>query len=259
MSRPWRLLIDEPLDGALNMALDRAALTAHEQGLAPATLRLYRWTRPTVTLGRFQDASEIDFDECRRAGVDVARRATGGRGVLHDDELTYSLVAGIEDGVPRGVTDSYRLLSTALAAAYGRMGVEARLVSRDAPGPGSGACYLSATRADLVHAGRKLSGSAQVWSGSSLLQHGSFTRTRNIELESRVFRLDATQRERLMTTTATLADALTEPPLIDDMVGAVREAFEDVLGVELVPGCRSAFEAAAAGDMIRACRVSGSE
>lgn len=255
MSRRWRLLIDEPLDGALNMALDRAALVAREQGVVGPTLRLYRWARPTVTLGRFQGIDEVDRAVCDDAGVDLARRATGGRGVLHDDELTYSVVAHVEDGLPRGVAASYRVLSEVLADAYRRLGAAAELVERDAVASGSGACYLAATRADLVHGGRKLAGSAQVWSGSSVLQHGSFTRTRDVALESRIFGLDSAQAEKLRSATATLSDLLGTPPGIDVMTAAVCEAFRSTLGLELVAGRRSAFEAVEAGRAIDGCRV----
>ena len=82
-------MIDGPASGAWNMALDRAVQLAHEAGQTPPTLRLYRWERPTITLGRFQPAEGVDRDFATARGIDVVRRFTGGRGVLHDDELTY--------------------------------------------------------------------------------------------------------------------------------------------------------------------------
>ena len=94
MSEAWRLLIDDgPNEGAWNMALDRAVQLAHEAGDAPPTLRLYEWRSPTVTLGRFQAADSIDREWCAANGIDVVRRPTGGKGVLHDDEVTYSIIA----------------------------------------------------------------------------------------------------------------------------------------------------------------------
>ncbi|MDP2232400.1 MAG: lipoate--protein ligase family protein, partial [Actinomycetota bacterium] len=119
MGEPWRLLsADGPKDGAWNMAVDRAIQLACAAGAAPPTLRLYTWARPTVTLGRFQPASSVQADACGRYGVGVVRRFTGGRGVLHDDEVTYSIVASVPDGVPRGVAASYRYLCTGLTEAY---------------------------------------------------------------------------------------------------------------------------------------------
>ncbi|MBN2405704.1 MAG: hypothetical protein JXE06_09010, partial [Coriobacteriia bacterium] len=112
------------------MAIDRAVLHAHETGEAPPTLRLYRWRVPTVTLGKFQKASDADLELCERLGIDVVRRPTGGRGVLHDDEVTYSVVAGVREGLPRGVAASYRVLCGALVEAYHDLGVDADLTAR---------------------------------------------------------------------------------------------------------------------------------
>ncbi|MDP2401547.1 MAG: hypothetical protein Q8M66_06170, partial [Actinomycetota bacterium] len=156
----WRLLVDEPADGVWNMAVDRAIQLERATGLVPATLRLYGWSRPTVTLGRFQDVAGLDEAACMRHGVDMIRRATGGRGVLHDDEVTYSVIAALDDGVPRGVAASYRYLGAGLVATYRNLGVEADLTARPRDDSRSSACYLHATGADLSVGVAKLSGSA---------------------------------------------------------------------------------------------------
>jgi lipoyl(octanoyl) transferase len=237
MSQPvWRLIIDDRPPGAVNMAVDRAILASRRAGGCPATLRLYRWEVPTVTLGRFQELDQVDLEACRRRGFDVARRPTGGRGVLHDDELTYSFVAGVADGVPRGVAASYRHLSTALAEAYRVLGVDAELTQRPRGSAGSGACYLHATQADLSYGAAKLSGSAQVWSGDAVLQHGSFVRTRDAAAESEVFLLGEEGRVSLLASTATLADVLGQAPGLPAIADAVARAFETVLAVHLEPG-----------------------
>jgi lipoate-protein ligase A len=112
MNRPgcrWRLIVDGPASGEWNMAVDRAILASHAAGDGPPTLRLYRWSPPAVSLGRFQSTDDVDMAYCAAEGLDVCRRPTGGRGVLHDDELTYSIVAGVADGLPRGVRRSYTI------------------------------------------------------------------------------------------------------------------------------------------------------
>lgn len=218
------------------MALDRAVLRAHAAGETPPTLRLYRWRVPTVTLGRFQDVADVDLELCRERGFDVVRRPTGGRGVLHDDELTYSIVAGTRDGVPRGVSASYRYLCAALAEAYARLGVAAELTSRPRGEAASGACYLHSTHADLSLGAAKLSGSAQVWDRDSVLQHGSFVRSRRADVEARIFRLDDRAKARLSAGTATLEDALGTPPGVEVIERAVVEAVEACLDVRLVEG-----------------------
>ena len=237
MTAEWRLLIDESsADGARNMAVDRAIQLAHRESDVPPTLRLYRWKRPTVTLGRFQDAEGVDRGLCEAQGIDVVRRFTGGRGVLHDDELTYSIVAGVRDGVPTGTAASYRMLCGALVEAYRLLGVSAALTSRPRGDGSSASCYLHATAADLSLGALKLSGSAQVWHGETVLQHGSFTISRDVDLEARVFRLDTDAGARLAAETATLIDALGYAPSLPDIRTAAAGGLERAFAVSLTPG-----------------------
>jgi lipoate-protein ligase A len=239
----WRLLIDDgPADGAWNMALDRAVQFARQEGSALPTVRLYEWIRPTVSLGRFQDTGSIDVAFCSAGGIDMVRRHTGGRGVLHDDEVTYSVVAGVDDGIPRGTRASYELLCGGLAAAYHRLGVDACLTSRPRGSRDSAACYLHATHADLSLGVRKLSGSAQVWLQDTVLQHGSFILSRDITREASVFRLTAEERERLDHETVTLDSALGARPSRDEVRAAIAHGFAESLGVILEPGEPSAAE-----------------
>lgn len=232
----WRLVMSGPVPGAMNMALDRAVLVGRAEGTSPPTLRLYSWEVPTVTLGRFQPVGQVDLAACAARGYDVVRRPTGGRGVLHDDELTYSVVASLQEGVPRGVAASYRFISAALAEAYGRLGVGAELTARNRGSAGAGACYLHATPADLSLGAAKLSGSAQVWKDDAVLQHGCFVVSRDVQAEAEVFRLDAAGSRDLGATTATLEQALGSRPSTDAIAEAVVRAFEAVLGIRLEPG-----------------------
>jgi lipoate-protein ligase A len=237
------LIVDGRVDGALNMAIDRTLLEGRSAGSAPPTLRLYRWRRPTVTVGRFQPLTQVDLAACRRRRFDVARRPTGGRGVLHDDEVTYSVTAAVADGVPRGVAASYRHLCSALAQAYALLGVPAELTARPRGEKGAGACYLHATAADLSLGAAKLSGSAQVWSDDALLQHGSLVISRDTRAEAEVFLLDASQKAALVASAATLADLLDVPPTSDDVAEAVRGAFAQTLRIDLDPGALTEAEA----------------
>ncbi|MDO8914725.1 MAG: lipoate--protein ligase family protein [Coriobacteriia bacterium] len=256
--RTWRVLIDGPVDGARNMALDRAVLASVASGVAPPTLRLYRWQVPTVTLGRFQPLEQVDLEACDRRGFDVVRRPTGGRGVLHDDELTYSVVAGVPDGVPRGTAASYRHLSAALAAAYRSLGVPAEVTARQRGVGGGGACYLHTTQADLSLGAAKLSGSAQVWMGETVLQHGSFVISRDVPAEAEVFRLTAQAADELGAATATLEGALGRRPSLDEISSAVTAAFERTLGITLELGVLSCDESALAERLTSEHRVSRS-
>jgi lipoate-protein ligase A len=239
----WRLIVDGAIDGALNMAIDRAIQMCHEEDLCPPTVRLYRWARPTVTLGKFQSLDGVDTDLCDSLHVDVVRRFTGGRGVLHDDEVTYSVVASTRDGIPRGTTASYAHLSPALVHTYRMLGIEAELTQRRRGDGSSSACYLQSTRADLSLGDSKLSGSAQVWLGSTVLQHGSFTRSRDWEREQGVFRLTQAQLETFRRSTVAIDELRNQR--VDDrsLIAACVSGFESGLGIRLVESELTATEA----------------
>lgn len=251
----WRLIVDGPAEGSYNMAVDRAMLDAHESGMALPTLRLYTWRCPTVSLGRFQPLEDVDRAACDRHGVELCRRPTGGRGVLHADELTYSIVAGVSEGLPRGVSQSYRTLCLALVAAFRLLGIDAALTSRSRGPRGASACYLHSTPADLSLGAAKLSGSAQVWTGESCLQHGSFVISRDIARESDVFRLDTSARSALGDTTGTIEDALGMRPDAETLRDAVIRGVEETLCARLTPGTLSAEEQDAATRSTDAFRI----
>lgn len=246
MSARWRLIIDDAGDGAWNMAVDRALLAVHQAGASLPTVRIYSWVHPTVSLGRFQKLSDVHLDVCAAEGIDVCRRPTGGRGVLHDDEITYSIVAGVAEGLPRGVSASYRVLCGALVEAYREIGVAAELTARARGDRTTGACYLHATDADLSLGAAKLSGSAQMWSGDSCLQHGSFVLTRDVAREARVFGLDGGAARALERTTDTIAGALGVRPDPSAIVGRLLEGLARGLGATFERGALREAELEAA-------------
>lgn len=251
----WRLILDGPAEGAWNMAVDRAVLDAHAAGAAPPTLRLYSWATPTVSLGRFQPVADVDSVACAAYGIDVCRRPTGGRGVLHDDEVTYSIVAGTRDGLPRGTAASYRALCAALVEAYRRIGIEAELTPRTRGAGGTGACYLHATPADLSLGAAKLSGSAQVWAKDSCLQHGSFVVSRDVEREARVFGLDGSAEAALAATTDTIEHALGKRPRAGALSDAIVSGIADALGVRFEHTALDDDEVERARDSVEQFRV----
>lgn len=168
----WRLIRTPPLSGAQNMALDEAL--ARCLGPGEGVLRIYGWSHPTLSFGRNQPAREryATAASSLLAGH-VVRRPTGGREVLHDQELTYAVV------VPRralgGPRATLRRLSEALLEAVRSLGVEARLAPEGLPSPplDAGACFAISLPSEIEAAGRKLVGSAQARLGKALLQHGS--------------------------------------------------------------------------------------
>jgi lipoyl(octanoyl) transferase len=171
----WRLLVvPRPATGWWNMAVDEALLAAAAVG-GPPTLRLYAWDGPWLSLGHAQPFDDAGLAACREAGVEVVRRVTGGRAVLHGADLTYAVTAR-EDALPAGLDASYRVLSDALLVALRGLGVAAERVAH---GPvavaaeGAFDCFAEAANDELCVGGRKLAGNAQRRAGGALLQHGS--------------------------------------------------------------------------------------
>lgn len=175
----WRLIIDGDLPGAANMARDVAMLEAVAQDKAPPTLRLYGWSPPCLTLGRHQGVEAVDLAFCRTECIDVVRRPTGGRALLHHLELTYAVVAPIGGGtVPHGLQETYRKICGVLVAAVRTLGVDAELtpgeVNLQLPGPRTSVpCFEAPAGGEVVVRGRKLIGSAMRRHGSAILQHGA--------------------------------------------------------------------------------------
>jgi lipoyl(octanoyl) transferase len=178
----WRVVLGagdalQPLSGVRNMALD-AALFESVQAGAPPVLRLYLWRPACLSLGRNQPARAL-YDPALAAaeGVDIVRRPTGGLAVLHDEELTYAVIAPMRViGRPR---DAYRRINGWIVAALRSLGVPAEAATGDAAAPswaGQGAahpCFAQPAPGEVVAAGRKLAGSAQRSENGCLLQHGS--------------------------------------------------------------------------------------
>lgn len=176
----WRLIDDpEPRDGAWNMALDEILFRRAEEGWASGpVLRLYTWRPACLSLGYHQSLAEAcDVDHCRRAGYDVVRRPTGGKAVLHDDELTYSVIAR-HDSPPfagRGLLGSYASIAEALALALAALGLPVELTQRPAkiPPQGGAPCFLVPSEKEILVGGRKVVGSAQRRGRRAFLQHGA--------------------------------------------------------------------------------------
>lgn len=168
----WRFLDSGPGDGAENMAMDLALLDRARRTGEPI-LRVYAWARPTLSFGRHErTAGRFDGSSLAAAAVDVVRRPTGGRTLLHDREVTYSVTAPVT-GLSLG--ESYRAINTVLIAALARVGVEAQPAPRRASPlrPGTAPCFAEPNEGELTIGGAKIVGSAQWRYDGAFLQHGS--------------------------------------------------------------------------------------
>jgi lipoate-protein ligase A len=176
------LLIDEPAPGEDNMRRDLALLEACARGEIPGAVRLYGFSPACLSLGRMQPMDDVDFEACARDGVDVVRRPSGGRAVLHDQEVTYSVVCRSTDPLFGGrVLESCSRIHDAVAGGLTVLGVRTTPralpanLRRDArEGAAVADCFARPAAHELLDdRGRKLVGSAQARRAGALLQHGS--------------------------------------------------------------------------------------
>jgi len=247
MGMPWRFLNTGRHTPAMNMALDEAMFMACEAGAAPPTLRVYGWQPPALSLGYAQSVSkEVNAEACRRYGIEIVRRPTGGRAVLHDDEVTYSVVMPI--AWPEGshtLTEHYRLIGLALAHAFTHLGLAVRLArpqrsvlqERQAPSP---ACFAALSRYELSVSGKKLVGSAQKRGQHALLQHGSIPLRLDRQRLFQCLKVPPAQRDALVqeayATMITVHEAATAPIAITEIHEALREGFATTLATPVVEG-----------------------
>ena len=172
--RRLRVLLDGAAPGTVNMDRDRELLAAHRPGDDPV-LRLYRWSPPALSLGYNQDQESFDRDAARAAGLDLVRRPTGGRAILHADELTYAVI-GSSPGPVFGdsLHDVYMTINRALVAFLRELGAPAEISDGEPRAAARGnLCFRSAGRYEISVGGRKLVGSAQRRTRGCFLQHGS--------------------------------------------------------------------------------------
>lgn len=260
----WRLIIEEqPRSGAANMAVDQAIALACAAGESLPTLRFYRWQPPAISLGRHQPLADVDQAAAAARGYELVRRSTGGRAILHTDELTYSVAASAEE--PRfkgGVMDAYLRLSNALVAGLENLGLWVDKAAADVrAGPDvSAACFEVPSAYELTAGGRKLMGSAQSRRAKYVLQHGSLPLVGDIARLIDVLALPAAEaallRQQLSERACTLAQVLgvaeTDPTVQFAYVAqALAQGFRDVLNLTLQPGQLTPDELRTAARLIR--------
>lgn len=235
----WRLIRSPAADGATNMAVDVAIAEAVAEGEAPPTVRFYRWDPPCLSLGRRQPIEEVDLERCRADGVEVVRRPTGGRAILHADELTYSVIFPEAD--PRaagGVLETFRRFAEAFAQALRALGVvEVALAPRlDPAARGEGfVCFEAPTDYELTAGGRKIMGSAQWRHRGVVLQHGSLPLDGDPGAIAAYLK-NGPDPERLRRRAITLREAAGRPVAFEAAAAAILEAFREGLDIEVEPG-----------------------
>jgi lipoate-protein ligase A len=225
------------------MAVDEAIARAVAGGLVPPTLRFYAWEPPCVSLGRHQPLAAVDVARCAHLGYDIVRRPTGGRAILHTDELTYSLAAAQSHPLMSGlVLDVYLRLAEGLVDGLRRLGVEAEPApGTSRPGPDvSAACFEVPSAYEIMADGKKLMGSAQNRRAGFVLQHGSLPLRGDLArlIECLVLPSDAESlnlRRSLAEHATTLEKAARRAIAFEEARDALAAGFESALGIELLP------------------------
>lgn len=245
----WRFIDSGAQSPAMNMAIDEAILTIHSQGKTLPTVRFYRWNPSTLSIGYFQKEKEINHEAVGRFGLGFVRRATGGRAVLHDQELTYSVVVS-EDypGMPSQVNEAYRVISNGLLKGFQRLGFHAEMVSLASEeekakyaSMGSSACFDSPSWYELVVEGKKIAGSAQTRQKGTILQHGSILLDWDVDKLFEVLHFSSERvMERMKQSFLEKAVAINHlsdrTVSLDEARAVFFEGFKEGLGVDLVPG-----------------------
>ncbi len=239
--KTWRLLkTSSPANGIWNMALDEAMLEACGRGEVLPTLRLYAWEPPCLSLGYAQPISDVDVVRLRALGWDLVRRPTGGRAILHTDELTYSVIAPLSEPTVQGtLLESYQRIAQALLEALRMIGLKVEVQELAASPPGQNTnpvCFETPSIYEITVDGKKLVGSAQARRKEGVLQHGTLPLWGDLRriLQVLVFPDEAARHragDRLLEHAATVESCLGRLVSWEQAADAFCQAFPSVLGL----------------------------
>lgn len=244
MQEKWSVLNSGHLDAATNMAIDESLLKWHSEGKIPPTIRFYGWQKPSLTIGHFQNVdTTIDLNGVHKHQCDFVRRLTGGSAVLHDNELTYSIIVNEDHPkIPSSVNEAYYTLSQGLLEGYRILGIDAdfapyakqKLKSRSA------VCFESPAIYEMLVDGKKISGNAQTRKDGVLLQHGSIPMSFNIEMLFDLFqfpseRVRVRQRDSFLKRTVSINEATGKQHTYEMLQAAFLKGFQTSLNISTEP------------------------
>ncbi len=249
MKEQWYFIDSGACSPAYNMALDEALLEWHSKGEIKPVVRFYEWNPATLSVGYFQKVDkEINMDAVKEHGYGFVRRPTGGRAVLHDQELTYSVIVTEEHPkMPQSVTEAYRVISEGILEGFRNLGLDAYFAvprteeeKAGLKNPRSAVCFDAPSWYELVVEGRKVAGSAQTRQKGVILQHGSILLDIDEDKLFDCFKFaNERVRERMQKAFSKKAVAIndlrSEKVTIEESKKAFKQGFADGLDVELVP------------------------
>jgi lipoyl(octanoyl) transferase len=238
-STSWRVLLDGPRSGPFNMALDETLLdeVSRPQGRPQTYLRFYQWIRPTLSLGFSQKAERVvDLEYCSAHSIDLVRRPTGGKAVLHHHELTYSVASNDPAFFPiADISKTYCRIANALQSGFRFLGLETTLALTRGRSPATrplpAACFAVSNHNEVLWQNRKLVGSAQRRTKNAFLQHGSILIEFDVEPLSKALR--SCDIASVGSAVTDLKTCLGSIPPIRDLIAAMSRGFEAVFGAHL--------------------------
>jgi lipoyl(octanoyl) transferase len=233
--RVWKLMWSGSNHGSWNMAADERLLEIAAEHRTPI-LRFFTWTPPTLSLGYAQKIDRhINLSHCRAKGIPVVRRVTGGKAVLHDRELTYSISGGAGEFPFQGsILDSYKMIAHAFLAAFGSLGISAEMAAHRTMGPGGGisSCFAQPSAYEIVVKDRKILGSAQKRTQSGILQHGSLLLDYRHDDWMYLLKRHGDESAQRVTT---LRREMGRIPVVSSVIEAIKWGFSSVYGVMFEP------------------------
>jgi len=253
----FRLIDTQGNNGAMNMAIDEALLIAQAKYGSSPVLRVYKFVPPTLSIGYFQSAEkEVDFEALKRKGYDFVRRPTGGRAVLHDKELTYSVTIAYPNKIlEMNLLESFHFISRSIIKAIEYLGGVAYFSEREEKEISSPSCFAAPTFSDILMNGRKVVGSAQMRNKFGLLQHGSILYEVNVEDIFDCFKLSKEEKEKMIKIgkekISSISQELGRSIGFDDIKESFIKGFSEVMGEELVESKLSSLEIDIAYDLYK--------
>ena len=247
----WRLLYTPPTSGAWNMAADEAILEHIHRGESISTLRLYAWNPACLSLGHAQSFKDVDVERLHAQGWDVVRRVTGGRAILHTDELTYSVTGSTDEStLAGGVLESYNRLAQALLHAVHELSVPVEMKEHEDGHTQQNLnpiCFEVPSTYEITVDGKKLIGSAQARKKEGVLQHGSLPLTGDLSriCDALIFENESTRqnsKERLLARATTVESVLGVEISWERAAQSLIHGFEAQLGIRFERGKMSASE-----------------
>lgn len=243
MQEEWGFINTGFQNAAVNMALDECLLQWHSKNLIPPTLRFYGWDKPSLSIGRFQNLEKtIDLDAVKKYDCQYVRRMTGGSAVLHDDELTYSIIISEDHPqIPRSIREAYYILSKGVIEGYRFLNIDADYyIPKERNKNKTAVCFEKIAYYEMIVDGKKISGNAQTRKNGVLLQHGSIPMSMDDEVLFELFkfsndRVRERQRKSFKNKAIAINDITGKKHTYDMLAEAFLEGFKKGLNITVKP------------------------